>query len=334
MGSSFLLNAALFLLPQPIRELDPGDILDFAMDTGTAKVLSLALFIFLGYLLRRLEILRAEAFHAVSGLVLCVTLPCVVITGLNGVAVTGDMVWVVILGFLSNLLFLGIATLFARKAPDEDTRAFDRLNLSGFSIGPFAIPYIQAFYPGAGFLTTIVFDIGNSVMSAGGTYAVVAGAKEKTTAWGAVKNVGGKLLRSRPTLSYLLMLVLSFASIRLPDAVTTCTSVAANANTFLCMVMIGESINISMPPGTMKRLLKLLGERFLMQAALAAAFYFLLPFDLEVRRALALVAFSPVPAMNLIYTAKMEGDLALAANLSSMSVGVAIVMMSVLAAIL
>ena len=38
--------------------------------------------------------------------------------------------------------------------------------------------------------------------------------------------------------------------------------------------------------------------------------------------------------MNLIYTAKMEGDLALAANLSSMSVGVAIVMMSVLAAIL
>ena len=75
-----------------------------------------------------------------------------------------------------------------------------------------------------------------------------------------------------------------------------------------------------------------MGKRFVVQILLAAAFYYLLPFEHEVRVALALVALSPIPAMNLIYTAKLKGDIGLAANLNSMSVAVAIISMSVLIA--
>lgn len=303
------------------------------MDTATAKVFSFAFFIFLGWLLRRRNVLSPETFGAISGLVLYVTLPCVVVTGLNGVDIGGEMAWVVLIGFLSNVLFLGAAVLATLRMKDADMKAFDRLNMSGFSIGPFAIPYVQAFFPTTGLLTALIFDVGNSTMSAGGTYAILAGSRDGATPLALVRGIVSKLMRSGPILSFALMAVLWALGLKLPDAVTTLTQVGASANTFLCMIMIGESINISMAPGAFARIVRLLSLRFVLQCLLAAFFYFCLPFEEEVRRALTLVAFSPVPAMNLIYTAMMRGDLSLAANLSSASVGIAIVMMSVLISI-
>lgn len=63
-------------------------------------------------MLRRTEILKSEAFHAISGLVMCVTLPSVVFVGLNGVSISGPMIWVAGLArifhrALSSLLFAG-----------------------------------------------------------------------------------------------------------------------------------------------------------------------------------------------------------------------------------
>lgn len=302
------------------------------MEQSTAKVLAFAVFIALGWILRRTGILKSEAFHAISGLVMCVTLPCVVLVGLNGVSIEGLMIWLAVLGFASNILLLSYARFLTRRRCDADERAFEQLNLCGFSIGPFAIPYIQAFFPGMGLLTALIFDVGNCIMSAGGTYALVAAQREGTSLRAGARLVAQKLARSGPMIAFAFMTLLFVLDLRLPDAVVTCAQVGASANTFLCMIMIGESITFSANPKILGRLLGLLGKRFIIQAALAAAFYFLTPFDLEVRQALALIAMSPIPAMNLIYTAKLDGDIGLAANLNSLSVALAIISMSAMIA--
>lgn len=263
---------------------------------------------------------------------MCVTLPSVVFVGLNGVSISGPMIWVAGLGFLSNVLLLLYARMLTMRHADADEKAFEQLNLCGFSIGPFAIPYIQAFFPGTGLLTALIFDVGNCVMSAGGTYAVVAEQKENTKWTEGVKLIASKLVRSGPTLAFVFMTILYLFGLTLPDAVITCAQVGASANTFLCMIMIGESVTFASDPRILKHLFGLLGKRFVVQILLAAAFYYLLPFEHEVRVALALVALSPIPAMNLIYTAKLKGDIGLAANLNSMSVAVAIISMLVLIA--
>ena len=61
------------------------------MEDSFAKVMSLAAFIVLGHLLRRFNILKDQAFAAISALVMNVTLPCVILTNLNGVRIEGDM---------------------------------------------------------------------------------------------------------------------------------------------------------------------------------------------------------------------------------------------------
>lgn len=94
------------------------------------------------------------------------------------------------------------------------------------------------------------------------------------------------------------------------------------------MIMIGESINLSVTFKDLLYILKILAVRLVIQVGLALFFWYCLPWDYDVRRALVLVAFAPVPAMNLIYTAALEGDLGKAANLNSLSVAMAIICMS------
>ena len=73
------------------------------MEEALFKVLSFITFIMLGYLLRRLSILKAETFRVLSGIVFYITLPCIIITSINGVPVTSEM----------------LSSLWARSAPSS-----------------------------------------------------------------------------------------------------------------------------------------------------------------------------------------------------------------------
>ena len=207
------------------------------------------------------------------------------------------------------------------RAADKDERDFRRLNTCGLSIGPFAVPYVQAFLPTSGLVTTLMADVGNAVMAAGGTYAIIESMRSKTSWLSMAKRICYNLLHSGPIVAFLL-------EIKLPEVVTTVTGFGAAANTFLCMIMIGESINLSVTFKDLLYILKILAVRLVIQVGLALFFWYCLPWDYDVRRAMVLVAFAPVPAMNLIYTAALEGDLGKAANLNSLSVAMAIICMS------
>lgn len=149
------------------------------MSESLPKIAAFIFFIWLGWFLRRREILKESAFHAVSGLVLYVTIPCIIITNLNGIKIEGIMLLIVFLGFLANVAMLGYAWFLTRKETDEKKRDFWRINMCGYSIGPLAVPYIQAFYPTTGLMTAFMFDVGNVIMSGGGTFAILAGSHEK-----------------------------------------------------------------------------------------------------------------------------------------------------------
>ena len=130
------------------------------MSESLPKIAAFIFFIWLGWFLRRREILKESAFHAVSGLVLYVTIPCIIITNLNGIKIEGIMLLIVFLGFLANVAMLGYAWFLTRKETDEKKRDFWRINMCGYSIGPLAVPYIQAFYPTTGLMTAFMFDVG------------------------------------------------------------------------------------------------------------------------------------------------------------------------------
>lgn len=278
------------------------------MEDSFAKVMSLAAFIVLGHLLRRFNILKDQAFAAISALVMNVTLPCVILT---------------------NIIFLVWGLFLSRNIADTQWRDFVRLNVGGYSVGPFAVPYVQSFFPTTGLMATCMFDVGNCVMAGGGTFAVIAGTRVKTTLWRTVKLVVSKLVRSGPLVTFAFVGLMSVLDMRLPDGVITSTAIGAHANTFLCMIMIGESISFSMGGGKMGKVLKLLASRWVVCILIALGVWHFLPFEEEIRMALTLTCLSPIPAMSLVFTAQLDGEIAMAANMSSLSVGCSIIGMSV-----
>lgn len=296
------------------------------MDAGLVKVLSFLFFIILGYILKRLSILKAETFQVLAGIVMYVTLPCVIITSINGLPIEHNMLLLVVLGCSANLLTIGIGWLANRRKGGK-AQAFSMLNLSGYNIGLFAMPFVQSFLSPLGFLTVCLFDAGNAIMCTGGSYGLAAAAAEsgsRVTLRDFLKNV----FSSAPLCTYLVMIVLAFLHISLPAPVLAFTQVAGNANTFLCMLMIGVSINLHMDYRSFRVLLWHLSVRYGVSILLALAFYFWLPFSLEIRQAMAIIAFAPISAVALIFTLRLKGDLLLAGTINSVSVLLSIFFMT------
>ena len=154
--------------------------------------------------------------------------------------------------------------------------------MGGYSVGPFAVPYVQSFFPTTGLMATCMFDVGNCVMAGGGTFAVIAGTRVKTTLWRTVKLVVSKLVRAGPARH----LRLRGPHVRPRHAPSRrrhhqLTAVGAHANTFLCMIMIGESISFSMGGGKMGKVLKLLASRWVVCILIALGVRHFLPFEEE-----------------------------------------------------
>lgn len=74
---------------------------------------------------------------------------------------------------------------------------------------------------------------------------------------------------------------------------------------------------------------KLMALRYGTAVVFALAAYFLLPFPLEVRQALAIVAFGPVSSVSPAFTGRLNGDVELSSAVNSLSIVLSIVTITV-----
>ena len=84
---------------------------------GLIKVLGFVLFIGIGYFLKRVHVLKEDTVHALSGLLLYVTLPCLILVCLNGLHLEWSYLWLIGLGLLTNFFMIGIACLISFIGP-------------------------------------------------------------------------------------------------------------------------------------------------------------------------------------------------------------------------
>ena len=63
------------------------------------------------------------------------------------------------------------------NARNRENRAFDVLNLPGYNIGLFAMPFVQSFLGPVGVVTTSLFDTGNAFICLGGSYGIASSIK-------------------------------------------------------------------------------------------------------------------------------------------------------------
>ena len=273
--------------------------------------------IILGYVLKKVGFFKEGDFYVMSKIMVKITLPASIIVNFSQTKMEPSMFLLCLLGFGGGILYMALGWIMGGKDPDE--KGFQILNLSGYSIGSFTMPFTSSFFGPAGVVVTSLFDTGNAVIALGGSYSIGAMVKNREKKFSFIP-LCKTLLCSVPFDAYLFMYILYWLHLSLPAPVLNIAQLVANANAFLAMLMLGVGFKLSGDRTQMSKIVKMLGVRYGVAVLTAAAFYFLLPFSLEYRKALAVLVFSPIAAAAPAFTADLKGDINLASAVNSLSI--------------
>lgn len=294
--------------------------------TVLAKAVAFIMIIVTGYVLKKKGFFHPDDFYLFSKVVVRITLPCAIVSNFSRIVMDNSLLFMCVLGVAANLVM--VVTGYLVNLPGtRQQRAFDMINLSGYNVGNFTLPFVQSFLGPVGFAATSLFDAGNAVMCTGATFtmaSIASGTGDKPS----VKNVAKSLFSSLPFDAYLIMTLLATARISLPEMVTAYAGTVGSANAFLALLMIGIGFEIRMGKEKLARIVRIMVIRYGMGVAFALAAFYFLPYGLEVRQAIALIALGPVSSVAPAFTGRLNGDVELASAVNSLSIIVSIVMIT------
>ena len=282
------------------------------------RALSFIICIGLGYFLRLRGTVTKENAAVFSKVVMNITLPAAILASASTLSFSATMWLPLLLGFLMNIVMDAIGVFEARKA-SRVNRGAGLVQISGYNIGTFTLPFIQAFFPTSYLATALLFDTGNALMVLGGNYTLAASAvvhKGKVDIGFILKN----LFSSIPFAIYMLSFFLTALGLSFPSPVISLIQIAADANPFLAMLMLGMMMDFRLQKGELTRLCKLLTIRLGANALIAIALYIFLLVPLIMRQMLVICLMSPISIVAPVYALKLGSDKAEAANLNSLCI--------------
>lgn len=287
-----------------------------------SKAIAFVLIILIGYICKRRGVFAPTDYQLVSKIVLNITLPCAVISSFAHFQLDLSLLAAVALGLSGNCVMILIALMLTRRETLA-AKIFYIFSLAGYNIGCFTLPFAQAFLTPFAVVALCMFDVGNSIMCTGMTYALTAscigyadGHKDRFS----MRSIAEKLLHSVPFVVYISMLLLALAGVQFPKSVYTFTDIVGAANPFLSMLMIGMMFEIKLDKQAMGYVKELFSVRYLISLACAGAFIYFVPFKQEVNYVIALAFMAPCTIIGPIFVEKLGGNVQLASLFNSMTI--------------
>lgn len=287
-----------------------------------SKALAFVLIILIGYICKRRGVFAPTDYQLVSKIVLNITLPCAVVSSFAHFQLDLSLLAAVALGLSGNCVMLFVALMLTRRETLA-AKIFYIFSLAGYNIGCFTLPFAQAFLTPFAVVALCMFDVGNSIMCTGMTYALTAscigyadGHKDRFS----MKSIAEKLLHSAPFVVYISMLLLALAGVQFPKSVYTFTDIVGAANPFLSMLMIGMMFEIKLDKQAMGYVKELFSVRYLISLVCAGAFIYFAPFKQEVNYVIALAFMAPCTIIGPIFVEKLGGNVQLASLFNSMTI--------------
>ena len=287
--------------------------------------------IVLGYTLKKIGFFKQEDFTLLSRITIRITLPAAIVMNFAGKEIDIAMLGLGLLGLGGGAIYIALGYFMNRRASKEQ-QSFEMLNLAGYNIGTFVLPFAQNFLGPVGALSTSLFDTGNSIVCLGGAYSLAAMVKDGKGF--SFKRILKAMSTSVPFMTYVIMVTITLARVPIPAFVTSFAGLIANANAFMAMLMIGVGFKLESNRSQLGRIAKMLVVRYGIATMLALIYYFVLPLDIEVRQALVILAFSPIGSAVPGFTGELKGDVGLSSALNSITIIISIVIIVTLLSVM
>ena len=291
------------------------------MQTILAKSGCYISIIILGFVLRRVGFFKESDFSVLSKIVVRITLPAALIVNAANRELSPDLLLLPILGFGGGVIYIIAGWLLGRRS-SKDVQAFNILNLSGYNIGVFVLPFPESFLGAAGVMAASIFDVGNSFICLGGGYGIASTVKDGKGFH--VIQVFKALSVSVPFWAHIGTVVANLLHIPFPAPLLECAGIIAAANPFLAMLVIGVGFQLSLSRNQVGQILKILATRYGVAAVLSLCYWFLLPFDRTIRLALVILAVSPLASVVPSHTNDLGGDVGMSCSVCSLTILISI----------
>ena len=290
--------------------------------------LTFVLIIVIAYTLKKLKVLKKQDANILATIIMNVTLPCALLTSANGISLDITIIILIMVGILSNMLMIVVGYIASRKGRYVLKGTY-MINVSGYNIGNFILPFIQAFYPGMGVVYLCSFDIGNALMGLGITYALadhVASGENSFSLQETLK----KLFSSIPFDVYLLIFLMAIFQLQFPSFVLSIATTIGAGNSFLAMMMIGLMLEVKVSSHEALHVIKIMILRIVGNLLLAGILFMILPVPLLARQILIMALLAPLSSVSAVFSQKIGYSGDMPATTNSLSIIISIVSMFIL----
>lgn len=287
------------------------------MENFNAQFVISFLIIALGYCLKKWNILKEKDGEAMARLIFNVTLPSLIIVTFHSITIDSSLMMLVVLGFVYGII-VAILGLFIFRKEERRNKGMLGMLIPGFNIGLFAYPLVQGIWGEVGIKYFGMFDIGNAIITFGVSYLIGSYyAKEDVVL--NFKHVAGKMGRSIPLMTYVIIFIINLTGLSLPGTVIDITSVISKANMPLSLMLLGIYLNFSFQKSYWKGIGRVLGIRYGVGLFFGLLGFFLLPVDDMFRYTVLIALILPMATSVLPYSVEFKYNqrfVGTAANLS------------------
>ena len=255
--------------------------------------------------------------------------------------------------------FIPVVFIFlATRKRNVTDRAFLMLNGAGFNLGCFSFPVVQSFWGAGAVVPAAMFDIGNCVMVAAGTNVLTqqllhiqpgktlaeqhAGSAptlpyekpkdrdaKRLARRALLRTIGKSFFGSVPFDTYLLMIVLTVANVKIPDWIASITQPLSGANALVSMLMVGMLMDLPQSKHDVKEVMAVIAWRIPFSVSFALIAWFLLPFSASIRAVMVICALAPIAIFSTLFTDKVLGNAKLAGFSLAITAMISLGMMAV-----
>lgn len=298
------------------------------MENFNNQFLYSIIIIALGYSLKRWNILKEKDGEAISRIVFNITLPSLIIITFHNIVIDTSLMLLVLLGFLYGIIVGIMGLYFFRKEARREKGMLGML-IPGFNIGLFAYPLVQGIWGETGLKYFGMFDIGNAVITFGLSYLIGSYYSKEGVVLD-FKHVIGKMSKSIPMMTYLIIFIINITGITLPTVIIDVTSTISKANMPLSLLLLGIYLTFTFDKSYWKGIGKVLGLRYGTGLFLGILCFYLLPVEDMFRYTVLIALILPIATSVLPYSVEFKYNQRFVGTTTNLSILISFVLLWVI----
>jgi hypothetical protein len=247
-------------------------------DVNVIFLLSISI-VAIGYLVKKLNILKETDGDTIAKIIFNITLPAVILQVTTTIQFELSLVLLPLISVVFGFFMTFLALLVFRKHPSNIKGAMI-MTMIGFNVANFFFPLVEGIWGQPGMQYIALVDAGNAftifiicyIMS-----TIYSPKNQENVVKINAKYILKRIIRSAPILSYIVALIINFSGFVIPSFFSELIGVLARANSALAFLLLGIFLHFKFKKAEWFSIIKVLVLRYAVGLLVGLSLFFLLP---------------------------------------------------------